>query len=349
MSKKVLALTPVLMMVMACTLGLAGPQPVGYHLLKKVPLGAAPGGHEYFDYITFDPGSRRIFLSHGTEVVVVDGDSFAVVGHITGLKRCHGVALAPEFGKGFITDGEAGTISMFDLNTLKVTGVIKAADDADSITYDPASKRVFSFNGDSRNSTVVDAQKGTLIQNLALPGAPEFPAPDGQGTVFVNAEDKNEVMVIDSRALTVKAEWPVAPAGGPTAMAMDREHRRLFIGGRKPQRLVIINADNGKMIQSFPITAGVDAAVYEPETGLIFCSTREGVIHIFHEDTPDKFSTVEVVKTEVGAKTMALDPKTHRVFVDTTDFGAPPAPTPERPHPNPAPIPGTFHLLVYGR
>lgn len=331
------------------SLTVAGPPEGGYHLLKKIPLGAAAGGGEYFDYITFDPDARRIYLSHGTEVKVVDADSWAVVGNISGLKRCHGVALVKEVGKGFITDGDSGTVLMFDLKTLKVTGEVKADADADSIIYDPASKHLFSFNGDSRNSTVIDPRSGTVFRTLRLPGSPEFPVADGQGTVYVNSEDQSEVMVIDSRALALRARWPVAPAGAPTAMAMDREHRRLFIGGRNPQVLVVMDADSGKVIQSFPISAGVDANIYEPETRLVFSSTREGMIHIFHEDTPDKFSVVAAVKTEYGAKTMALDPKTHHLLVDTADFGQPPAPTPQRPHPNPAPISGTFRLLVYGR
>ncbi len=338
-----------LAMLLLGSLSVAGPPEGDYHLLKKIPLGAAAGGREYFDYITFDPDARRIYLSHGTEVKVVDADSWAVVGNITGLRRCHGVALVKEVGKGFITDGDSGTVLMFDLKTLKVTGEVKADADADSIIYDPASKHIFSFNGDSRNSTVIDPRSGTVFRTLRLPGSPEFPVADGQGTVYVNSEDQSEVMVIDSRALALRARWPVAPAGAPTAMAMDREHRRLFIGGRNPQVLVVMDADSGKVIQSFPISAGVDANIYEPETRLVFSSTREGMIHIFHEDTPDKFSVVAAVETEYGAKTMALDPKTHHLLVDTADFGQPPAPTPQRPHPNPVPIPGTFRLLVYGR
>jgi DNA-binding beta-propeller fold protein YncE len=349
MNRKLLALGATLAILLAGTLTMAGPPQGDYHLLKKVPLDAGASGREYFDYITFDAGARRIYVSHGTEVIVVDADSWAIVGKVTGLKRCHGVALVPELGKGFITDGESATVEMFDLKTLKITKEIAAADDADSIVYDPASKHILSFNGDSRNSTVIDPQSGTVVKTLPLPGGPEFPAADGKGTVFVNGEEKNEVMVIDSRALTVRAQWPVAPAGGPTAMAMDREHRRLFSAGRKPAALVVMNADNGKVIQSFPISGGVDAAVFEPETGLVFCSTREGMIHIFHEDTPDKYSAVATVKTELGAKTMALDPKTHHLIVDTVDYGPPPAPTAQHPHPNPAALPGTFHMLVYGR
>jgi hypothetical protein len=167
--------------------------------------------------------------------------------------------------------------------------------------------------------------------------------------VYNNNEETNEVVTIDSEALTIKARWPVAPAGAPTAIAMDRAHRQLFSAGRNPRFLVVMNADNGKVIQSFPISGGVDAIVYEPQTGLIFTSTRDGMVHIFHEDLPDKYSESQTVKTEVGAKTMALDPKTHNLFLTTSDFGPPPAPTPDRPHPNPPAIPGTFRLLVYGR
>jgi DNA-binding beta-propeller fold protein YncE len=321
-----------------------------YHLLKKYTFGAAEGSNrEYYDYITVDSAARRVYLSHGTEIKVIDADNGSVVGNITGLKQDHGVAVASEFGRGFITDGGQGKVIIFDLKTLKVIGEAKADKDADSVIYDPASKRIFSMNGDPHNSTVIDAESGKVVKTIDLGGGPEFAVADGNGTVYVNIEDKNEVVAIDSRALTLKSRWPLAPAGGPTGLAMDVEHRRLFSAGRKPQMLVILDADNGKVVQSFPITAGVDAVVYEPETGNVFVSTREGMVHIFHEDSPDKFSVVDTVKTEFGAKTMGLDTKTHNVFVDTADFGPPPAATAERPHPQPAPVLGTFHVLVYGR
>src|ERR1700730_5852735 len=330
-------------------LTLASPPNSGYHLLKKIPIGAAKGRAEYFDYITVDASARRVYLSHGTEVKVIDADSGAMVGSISGLKRCHGIALVQELGKGFITDGDAGKVVIFDTTPLKATGNVKTATDADSIVYDPASKRIFSFNGDPHNVSVIDPANGTLVKTIDLGGGPEYPVADGKGMVYDNNEDTNEVVAIDSRALTIKARWPVAPAGGPTALAMDREHRRLFSAGRKPQMLVVMDADNGKVIQSFPITAGTDATIFEPETGLIFVSTREGMIHIFHEDSPDKFSAVDTVKTQIGAKTMALDPKTHNLFLDTADFGPPPAPTKEEPDPNPVAIPGTFRVLIYGK
>ena len=330
-------------------LALASPPAGSYHLLKKIPLGAAPGGGEYFDYITFDTPTRRVYLSHGTEVKVMDADSYEIVGTISGLQRCHGVIIVRDLAKGFITDGEAQKVYIFDPKTFKITDEVKSYPDTDSIVYDPASKLVFSFNGDSKNTTVIDPAKGTVVKAIDLGGAVEFPVADGKGMVYDNNEEKNDVVAIDTKTLTVKARWPVAPAGTPVAMAMDREHRRLFSSGRGPQMLVIMDADNGKVIQSFPISAGVDANVFDPSTGMLYVSTREGKLHIYHEDTPDKFSEVETVTTEYGAKTMAVDPKTHNIFLTTSDFGPAPAPTKERPNPQRPTIPGTFRVLVYGR
>jgi DNA-binding beta-propeller fold protein YncE len=330
-------------------LTLASPPGPGYHLIKKVPLGAAPGGGEYFDYVMVDAASRRVYASHGTEVKVLDADNFSVVGTISGLKRCHGVAVVPEVGKGFITDGDGESVVMFDIKSLKVIGEIKSYPDTDAIIFDPASKLIFTFNGDSKNSTVIDPAKGTVVKAVDLGGGPEFPVADGKGMIYDNIEDKNEVVAIDTHALSVKSRWPVAPGGTPVSMAMDSVHRRLFSGGRGPQMLVMMDADSGKVLQTLPISAGVDATVFEPETGLVFVSTREGKVHIFHEDSPDKLSEVETVKTEFGAKTMGIDPKTHNLFLTTADFGPAPAPTAARPHPGPAPIPGTFHMLIYGK
>ncbi|HKV04833.1 MAG TPA: hypothetical protein VJO53_06975 [Candidatus Acidoferrales bacterium] len=339
-----------LALLLSCGLAAAHPPANGYHLVKKYTFGPAAGStREYFDYITVDSAARRVYLSHGTEVKVVDADTGAVIGNIAGLKLVHGVALADKFGRGFISDGVQGKVFIFDLKTLQVTGEAKADPDADSILFDPASGRVFSMNGDSRTSTAIDAMSGAVVKTFELGGAPEFAVADGKGTIYGNMEDKNQVIAIDSHSLTIKSRWPVAPAGRPTALAMDRKHRRLFSTGRNPQMLVVLNADNGKVIQSFPISAGADASVYEPETGMLFVSTREGMIHIFHEDSPDQFSVVDTVKTEFGAKTMGLDTKTHNLIVDTADFSPPPAPNAERPQARPTPIPGTFRMLVYGR
>jgi DNA-binding beta-propeller fold protein YncE len=322
----------------------------GYHLLKKYSFGAAEGStREYFDYVTVDSAARRVYLSHGTEIKVIDADSGALISNITGLKQDHGVAVASEFGRGFISDGAQGKVIIFDLKTLKATGEAKADNDADCVIYDPSSKHVFVMNGDPHSSTVIDAKSGNVLGTIELGGGPEFAVADGKGTVYINLEDKSELVAVDAATMKIKSRWPLAPAGAPTALAMDVPHHRLFSAGRNPQMMVVLDSDSGKVIQSFPISAGVDAAAYDPETGMIFVSTREGLVHVFHEDSPDKFSEAETIKTEYGAKTMGLDTKTHNLFLDTADFGAAPAPTADRPHPNRAPIQGTFHVLVYGR
>src|SRR6266478_2868108 len=265
------------------------------------------------------------------------------------LLKKYSFAAASEFGRGFISDGAQGKAIIFDLQSLKVTGEAKADKDADSIVYDPFSKRVFVMNGDPHSATVIDAKSGRVVGTIDLGGGPEFAVADGNGTIYVNLEDKSELVAIDSRTLKIKSRWPLAPAGAPTALAMDVAHHRLFSAGRNPQMLVVLDSDSGKVLQSFPISAGVDAAAYEPETGLLFVSTREGMVHVFHEDSPDKCSEAETIKTEYGAKTMGLDTKTHNLFLDTADFGPAPAPTTERPHPQRPAIQGTFHVLVYGR
>jgi DNA-binding beta-propeller fold protein YncE len=349
MRKFLLSLPPVAFALL-WTVAPASPPGPGYHLIKKVPLDPAPSGREYFDYVTVDSAARRVYLSHGAEVKVLDADNFSVVGTVSGLKRCHGVVVLPELGKGFITDGDAATVAVFDLKTLKITGEIKGSPDTDSIIYDPSSKFVFTFNGDSKNSTVIDPVKEIVVKVIDLGGAVEYPVADGKGTIYDNNEEKNDVAVIDTRSLTVKARWPVAPAGMPVAMEMDREHRRLFSSGRSPQFLVVMDADNGKIVQSLPISSGVDANAFDPETALLFVSTRVGELHVFHADSPDKLSEVETVKTEFGAKTMGLDRKTHNLFLTTADFGpAPAVPTKKNPEAERKPIPGTFRVLIYGR
>ena len=333
-----------------CLVGLGAYAAGGYHLIKKIPLGAAPGGGEYFDYITVDSGARRVYLSHGTEVKVLDADSGAGLGTIAGFKGNHGIVLLPELGRGFVSDGELGQAVIFDLKTFKTLGQVKADEDADSILYDPVSKRVFVFNGRPRSATVIDPSKGTVLGTIALGGAPEQAVSDGKGTIYDNLEDTDEVIAIDSQSLKVKTRWKVAPAGQPVAIAMDRQRRRLFISGRNPKMLIMMDADNGKVIgQPLPIGDRVDTNIFEPETGSVFASTREGTIHVFHEDSPEKLSAVQTVKTEFGAKTMGLDSKTHNLYVDTSDFDPPPAPTAQQPNPQPRAKPGTFRLLIYGR
>ena len=336
----------------------ARPKPAasGYHLLKTVSLPPAPGGGEYYDYITVDAAARRVYVSHGTEVVVLNADDYTVAGKIEGLTRCHGVAVARGLGKGFITDGDGRPgstvqeVVIFDLKTLKVTGKVKTGQlDTDARIYEPVTKHIFTFNGDSHDSTVIDAVKESVITNIDLVGKVEFPAVDGKGMVYDNNPEKNDVVAIDARTNTIKARWPTAPAGSPTSMAIDVKNRRLFSAGRGPQFVVMMDADTGKVIQSYPISAGVDANAYDPATGLLFVATREGMMHIYHEDSPEKLSEVEAIKTEFGAKTLQVDPKTHNVFLSTSDFNPPAAPTEKQPHPQATAKPGNFRVLVYGK
>jgi hypothetical protein len=336
----------------------ARPKPAtgGYHLIKTVSLDPAPGGAEYYDYISIDAAARRVYVSHGAEVVVLNADDYSVAGQIEGLSRCHGIAIAKDLGKGFITDGdsrEGATVQevvVFDLKSLKVTGRVKTNQiDTDAIIYEPVTKRIFTFNGDSHNSTVIDAVKETVITNIDLVGKVEFPAVDGKGMVYDNNPEKNDIVAIDARTTTIKSRWPTAPAGAPTSMAIDVKNRRLFSAGRGPQFVIMMDADSGKVLQSYPISEGVDANSFDPGTGLLFVATRVGMLHIYHEDSPDMLSEVEAVKTEYGAKTLQVDPKTHNVFLSTSDFNPPAAPTEKQPHPLATAKPGNFRVLVYGR
>ena len=221
----------VALFVLLGTYAFAGPPGTGYHQLKRLSL-ANPGQKEYFDYVVVDNDARRVYLTHGFEVKVLDADSLAVIATIGGLVRCHGVAIVKDLNKGFITDGEAAKIVVFDLKSLKVTGSIHSSDDTDSIVYDPVSKYVVSFNGDSKNATVVDPKKETVVKVIDLGGGPEGPVVDGKGMIYDNNADLNAILAIDTKSLTIKDKWPTAPAGEPTALAMDRQHRRLFCAGR---------------------------------------------------------------------------------------------------------------------
>jgi DNA-binding beta-propeller fold protein YncE len=322
----------------------AAPSGSGYHLIKKIPLEAAAGGRENFDYITVDSAARRVYLSHGTEVKVLDADNFSVVGTITGLKRSRAIAIAPTLGKGFITDAESSNVVVFDTKSLKVTNQIKTYPDTSAMIYDPESRLIFTFNGDSENASVIDPAAERVVKTIDMGGDPEEPVADGKGMIYDNNEEKSDVAAIDTHTLTIKARWPIAPAGGAVALDMDRKNRRLFSSGRKPTTLVMMNADTGKVLQSLPISGGVGGNVFDPETNMLFVSTRDGKIHVFHEDTPDKLSEVETINSEYGAKSMAMDFKTHNLFLSTADF-----PARTLFHPNPDAISGTFRVLIYGR
>jgi YVTN family beta-propeller protein len=329
-------------------LSLANDSNGNYHLLNKYDIGGGDSKTEYWDYMTLDEGSGRLYLSHNTEVTVVDSGTGHVVGTIADIKRGHGIALVKDLGRGFISSGGTDEIIVFDLNTLKSVARIKVGGNPDCIIYDPASRHIFVMNGETKSASVIDPVKEVVLATVPMGGRPEFAVADGKGLIYDNIEDKNEVAVLDTETLTIKNRWAIAPAGGATAIAMDTEHRRLFIGGRN-KVFAIMNADNGRVVQTFPIGAGVDSNVYEASTGLVFSAMRDGTLYLFHEDSPDKFSQVEILQTEVGARNIAVDSKTHKLFTDTVEFRPASAAAGTQPIPQPTPIPGTFHLLVYSR
>lgn len=347
LARFVLAFGTVLLLF--CSMVAARSSDAAYHLLKTYHFGPAAGATtEYFDYITVDSTARRVYLGRGTEVQVINADTGSLLGRITGFKRQHGVAIASTFDRGFITDGGAGTVTIFDLRTLKPIRTVTAQPDADCVVYDPVSKRVFTMNGDPESSTVIDARTGKVVKTISLGGAPEFAVADGRGMIYANLASANQIVAIDTNSMTIKSRWSSAPAGHPTAMAIDTAHRLLFSAGRNPAVLVILDADTGKVIHSFPITAGADAARYDPATRDVFVSTFAGRLHIFHENSPDRFTALSAVTTEMGAKTMGLDLKTQNVFLDTANFTPPPPGATGRAR-RPRSVLGTYRVLVYGR
>jgi len=293
---------------------MAGPS--GYRLLKKIPL----EGEEGWDYLSLDSAGRRLYISRETWVLVFDLNTEAVAGDIRGMNGVHGIAIAPESNRGFTSNGKDGTSTFFDLKTLKPLGQVKTGKNPDAILYDPATKRVFALNGGSESATVIDAATGTVAGTVGLGGTPEFGVADGTGRVFINLEDKNQVVMMDSRKLAVLARWPLGPGQKPTGLAIDRKNRRLFSTCRDSRTMVVLDVDTGKILTSLPIGGGVDAAEFDPETALVICSNGDGTMTVVHEDSPAKFTVLENVQTWGGAKTMALDPKTHRVYLVAADL-----------------------------
>jgi YVTN family beta-propeller protein len=319
----------------------AGP---GYKIVTTYKIGGDGG----WDYLTADAAARRLYISRATHVIVLDLDSGKTVGDIPDTPGVHGIALAPELGRGFVSNGREGTVSIFDLKTLAVSGKVKVGENPDAILYDPATKQVFTFNGRSQDSTVIDAAKGTVLGTMKLDGKPEFAASDGRGGVFVNIEDKSELTAIDANKLVVKSTWPLAPCQEPSGLSMDRKNRRLFVGCDN-KMMAVVNADTGKVLATPAIGEGVDATTFDDDTGLAFASCGEGVLTVVREESPDKFSVAENVPTQQGARTLALDSKTHNVFVVTAKFGPPPAATADNPHPRRTILPDSFVVLVVGK
>jgi len=317
----------------------------GLHVIKSYKLGGDGG----WDYLKADPESRHLFISRATHVIVMDMDSGKVVGDIPDTQGVHGIALANDLGRGFTSNGRDGTVTVFDLKTLAPISKIKAVgENPDAILFDPATKRVFTFNGRSHDSTAIDAATGEIVGKIALDGKPEFAVSTGGGEIFVNLEDKSELLRLDPKNLKVENRWTLAPCEEPSGLAMDIKNRRLFAGCDN-KMMAVVNADTGKVITTLPIGSGVDANGFDPEEGLAFASCGEGVLTVVKEESPEKFSVAQSVSTERGARTMTLDPTTHQIFLVTAKFGPPPAATADQPHPRPTILPDSFEVLVVGK
>ncbi len=316
----------------------------GYHLIKKVKLGGEGG----WDYLTADPASRRLFISRGTHVMVVNADEGKVVGDIPNTSGVHGIALVPEMNKGFTSNGKANTSTIFDMKTLQALAEAATEKNPDAIIYDPASKRVFTFNGGADSATAIDAATGKAVGTVALGGGPEFAASDGKGHVFANLEDKSQLVKFDPVTLKVEKTWPLAPCESPSGLAIDAEHEILVVGCHN-KMMAFVDGNSGHVIGTVPIGQGVDANRFDPATGFAFASCGDGTVTVAHEDSPDKFTVVDTISTQRGARTMELDRSNHNLYLVSADFGPTPAATPEHPRPRPPMIPDTFTLLIFGR
>ena len=313
----------------------------GYKLAKTIPV-AGDGG---WDYCSVDAAGRRVYVSHGNQVDVIDADANTVAGTITGLQGVHGIAVAADLGRGFISNGRGDNVTIFDLKTLKPIGdPVATGKNPDAILYDPSTKCVFAFNGRDGTASVIDAAEGKVVGTIDLGGKPEFGVADGAGAVFVNLEDKSTIVKIDAKKRSVQERWPLAPGEEPSALALDAKSRRLFAGcGNK--MMVVIDAESGKVIDHQPIGDHVDAGAFDPETGLVYFSCGDGTVTVIHEDGPDKYTVVETVKTKQRSKTMALDPKTHDIFLPSADF----KPDPANPKGRPSVVPGSFAVLRFSK
>jgi outer membrane protein assembly factor BamB len=310
-----------------------------YHVAKTLTI----GGDEGWDYLTVDSDARRVYVSHGSRVVVLDADTGSVVGEIPDTHGVHGITLASDLGRGFTSNGRANTVTIFDLKTLKTLRTVAAGTNPDAIVYDAGSKRVFTMNGRSQDATAIDASTGAVAGTFALGGKPEFAVADGKGSVFVNIEDKSELVEFDPQKLTVLHRWQLAPCQEPSGLAMDRKSRRLFAGCDN-KMMAVVNADTGKVIATPAIGEGVDANAFDPATNLAFASNGEGTLTVVHEDSPEKFTILDNVPTKRSARTMGLDLKTHNIYLPAADFEAP-APGERRGKMKP----GSFVLLIVTR
>jgi DNA-binding beta-propeller fold protein YncE len=302
------------------------PGPSGYHVIKTVPIPGDTG----WDYLYVDSAARRVYISHGDHTVVMDADSYAIVGDIPDTKGVHGIAIASDLGRGFTSNGATNDVTIFDLKTLKTIGNVKTDVNPDAILYEPVTKRVFTFNGGRRNapggknSTAINAADGTVLGTIDMGGKPEFAAADGKGGVYVNNEDTSELYHVDAQNLKVLHHWHLAPCKSPSGLAMDVKNRRLF-SVCDEKVMAVTDADTGKVVATPAICDGPDAAGFDPATGYVFASCGDGNLTVIHQDSPDKYTVVENVPTKRSARTMALDVKTHNIFLPFAEFDAPAA------------------------
>jgi DNA-binding beta-propeller fold protein YncE len=309
----------------------------GYHILNEIKIGGEGG----WDYLTVDSAARRLYVSHATHVIVVDIDKNAVVGDIPDTPGVHGIALAPDLNKGFISNGRGNNVTIFDLKTLKATGTIPTEMNPDSIRYDAVSKHVFAFNGRSRSATAIDAKTDKALATIMLPGKPEFSVADGKGKVYVNIEDTNEVVEIDAAKAAVTKKYALTGCEGPSGLAIDTKARRLFsVCGNRV--MAVSDPDKGAIVATLPIGAGSDGVVFDPGTGYAISSNGDGTMTIVQQ-TGGKYDVVENIATERGARTIAVDEKTHRVYTPTATAGQAAAGG-RAPY-----LPDSFKVLVVGK
>jgi DNA-binding beta-propeller fold protein YncE len=293
------------------------PEGSGYHIVKKI----VTGGTEGWDYITMDSDARLAYIGRENHVDVVNVDSGTVVGKVTGLEGTSGLLPVPEFGRGYAMNGDAGSVVIVDLKTLAKIGTVKAGKDPDSFTYEPVTKRVFVMNSSGASATVINAKDGTPAGTVALGGQPEAAVSDGKGKVYVNITDKDEIVEVDGQTMKVTHRWPLVQGTGPSGLAMDRKNRRLF-SACDNQRMVVMDADSGKVIAALRTGAGTDGAGFDPETMNAFAPAGgAGTLTIIHEDSPNSFKVLEEIDTQSGARTMAVDMKTHNVLTVTARHG----------------------------
>ena len=313
-----------------------------YHLVKEIPIAGDTG----WDYLSIDAEARRLYVTHGTHIVVVDIDSDAVVGDIADTPGVHGFAVAHGLGKGFSSNGAESKVSVVDLKTLATLTKVDTAEGPDAILYEPGRDEVYAYDGKAHAATVIAATSGKVVATLPLPGKPEFSVADSTaGRVLVNIEDKDEVVAIDTRTHQITNTWSIAPGASASGMAIDSEHHRLFLGCEN-RLMLMMDSTTGKILASVPIDTGVDANAFDAGTQLAFSSNGAGTVTIAHEDSPSKLSVIQTLQTQASARTMALDPRTHRIYLSAATFQPETAPQPEGRRRR-ATVPGSFKVLVY--